>query len=194
MSMLTEDQRGLMRPIAQALTLAYLAAACVFLWSSLGGLTTALHTYHPYFTWSLGVMTDARIVGLIDAGQRDLANAYAGLSQFSFLFVVLMVLVGVVAPFFGSARILSDPVKLMLMTVGSIFLFAAFTNGPVFSDMLWQARALPFNLANLPAFWFGTLITASLLIGWTLGLLAHDLVASFVATKEPPPRSFPRRR
>lgn len=194
MSMSSEDQRGLMRPIAQALTLAYLAATCVFLWSSFGGLTGAVHTYHPNFTWSLETITAARIAGLADAGLVNLAGAYSGLSQFSFLFVVIVTLVGVVTPFFGSERILSDPVKLMLMMVISIFLFAAFTNGPVFSDLLWQARALPFNLANLPAFWFGTMISATLLIGWTLGIVAHDLIASFVTAKAPPPRSLPRRR
>jgi hypothetical protein len=181
--MVDEEARGFLRPIAQAATLSYLAASAVFLWSASGSLGDAIHTYHPVFSWSLAEITAARTVSLMDAGEAGLAVAYSQLSYFSAIFIFALMAAGIVAPFIGRARVLADPVVLMLMTVISVLMFAAFSNGPVFADMLWQARALPFNLANLPAFWFTTMVFGTLLVGWTLALLIHDILVSMVGSR-----------
>ncbi len=181
--MVDDEARGFLRPIAQAATLSYLAASGVFLWSASGSLGDAIHTYHPIFSWSLAEITTARTVSLVDSGEQGLAVAYSQLSYFSGIYILGLSAAGVVAPFIGRARVIADPVVLMLMAVISVLLFAAFSNGPVFADMLWQARALPFNLANLPAFWFTTMVFGTLMVGWTLSLLIHDILASLVVSR-----------
>jgi hypothetical protein len=167
--------------------LAYFAAAAVFLVQAGPDMLSQIHTYHPNFTWSLGVIMADRVEALRTAHLNDLAVIYRQMTMFSGLMILFSVIAGAAGPFLAKPQIAADPVYMMVLAVGGVFFYAAFSNGPVFADALFQAHAVPFNLCNIPAFWIGSLVLATPLIAWTVALVLHDLIASILLARQAPP-------
>jgi hypothetical protein len=186
MRLIIEEPRptSLVKPLISAGMCAYLAASSVLIWNGRDQLYSPLADYRPLPLWTVTGTNDARIAALVDAGRSMLAASYQRLELFSAIFILYALLVGIAGAMPKGRRSEADPVALMTMTVASVLGYAAFSCGAVFCALLYNAQAIPVDIAGMPAYWFLTMVAASIMIAWTGGLLVHDL-AVLALTRRP---------
>jgi hypothetical protein len=171
-------------PLIATGTAAYLVMSALLAWKTGHFLVEGVATYKPEVTWTFSSANNLRAWALIDGGRMDVAALYRRLEQASMLFIIFSMSVGAVSALLRPRFAQADPLALMGLTIASVVAYSAFANGGTLLCWLEHAGGLPASIGAWPAFWFGSIAVASLLIAWTGGLLLHDLIVLALTRRE----------
>lgn len=177
------SDEGWVKPLLLAGTFAYLAGSTMLVWNGRDHLFTPLIGYRSPTSWIIKTTNDARVQALVEAGRTTLATFYRELELFSLILILAAIVVGVAGALPKARRPEADPINLMTMTVASILAYATFSGGAAFLGLLWGAGAIPLDPGATPAFWFLSMMTATILISWTAALLIHDITVLALQTR-----------
>jgi len=179
--------QGWLKPLLIPAMAAYLAASAALVWAGRNSLLAPVSQYRPSAEWTVTAATEARIRALLDSGHDVLALLYSRLELFSALFLGAALVIGLVAALRRDRRSESDPVVLMTVALVSIMLYAAFSGGAAFCSLFCRPSSVLVGITGTPAYWFGSMIAATALIGWTAALLLHDVAVLALARRTQSP-------
>ena len=167
---------GSVKRLVVILCALYLAAVVGAAMLTGHGLIEPVPRYRLAILWMAPETLAARLDALAAAGRGFEARIYGFVHGLSWLLVAVLVLVGLVRPFFGPSRPLA-PVRSSAIVLGGLAGLVLLNHWarPIL-DLAGQVPSASATFSAMPAYWLLGMALSAAVTGGHLALVAHDVV------------------